>query len=313
MIFRNTFRLLFSNFSNVWKLLLYYFICFSITALVCSGFIMPIINELARDGILTKLWDIISNFFVIGPEASLVALHEVIVQTIAILSDNLTLKFFSIFTIIWLFLVFPITLDMAKIALGEVIYGYMTSQVKYSFTGRYVKNIGKGISYSALKYAVQLVFRALNIGVIVCFFQFLIKGGGYVFLAMLVFALLLLLVALKRTLFSCWMPAICVLSEDAFSSLATNFKTSFRNFFVIFSNMLVLEIVAIVFNLIFGVFTATVSLIITLPITVFVFAIAEMTSFFSSRGMRFYVYPDMFISPKKFEEQDSISRIKNLI
>ena len=313
MIFRNTFRLLFSNFSNVWKLLLYYFICVIITALVCSGFVMPLISEFARAGILTDTGNIASNFFVVGPEASLTALHEVNLRIIEILSANVTLKFFSVFTLTWLLFIFPLTLTMGQIALGEVLYGYMTSQVKYSFTGRYVKNMGKGFIYATLRYALLLVFNLINVGVIVCFFNLLIKGGGYVILAMLVFALLILLVALKRTLFSCWMPAICVLNEDIFASLVTNIKTSFRNFFTIFSNMLLLEILAIVFNLIFGVFTATVSLVVTLPITVFVFSIAEMTSFFSSRGMRFYVYPDMFISPKKFEEQDSIARIKNLI
>ena len=29
--------------------------------------------------------------------------------------------------------------------------------------------------------------------------------------------------------------------------------------------------------------------------------------------MRFYVYPDMFISPKRFEEQDKIKKIKYLV
>ena len=38
-----------------------------------------------------------------------------------------------------------------------------------------------------------------------------------------------------------------------------------------------------------------------------------MVSYFSSCGMRFYVYPDMFISPKKFEEQDKVKKVKYII
>jgi len=38
-----------------------------------------------------------------------------------------------------------------------------------------------------------------------------------------------------------------------------------------------------------------------------------MVSYFTSQGMRFYVYPDLFVSPKHFEEQDKLRKIKNLL
>lgn len=313
MIFRNTFRLLFSNFSNVWKLLLYYFICFALTALVCGFFIAPVIRELASANVFSDFAELVRNFFSRSPSSSAHSWQEICSRIVDILTDNVTLRFYTIFSGVWILFVFPITLDMSKLAVGEVLYGYMTSQVKYSFAGRYIKNVGKSLAYSIVRYAVQLLLTIMNIFVFYYCIHLLVQGGSNILLAVLVFALFIMLCALKNTMFSCWMPAIAVLNIDVFSALGVNMKTTFRKFFSIYSTMIVLEVIAIGFNLICGVFTASVGLIITLPLTIFVFTIAQMVSFFFAHGMRFYVYPDMFISPKKFEEQDSISRIKNLV
>ena len=313
MIFRNTFRLLFSNFSNVWKLLLYYIICIALTALVCGWFVVPVVRELSDANVFKDLMEVIGNFFSNTPSSSAYTLQEISDRVMDIFAVHVEFKAYSLFTMIWLVLVFPITLDLASLAVGEVLYGYMTSQVKYSFTGRYVKNLGRSLSYAIIRYALSIFINVLIVTSFYGLLQFVVWGGLYIMLSIGMLAVMIFLCALKHTIFSCWMPAMAVLDLDVFGALKMNVKNVFRKFFAIFSNMLLLELLAIVVNLIFGVFTASVSLIVTIPLTIFVFEIARMVSFFFAHGMRFYVYPDMFISPKKFEEQDSIVRIKNLV
>lgn len=313
MIFRNTFRLLFSNFSNVWKLLLYYIICTALTAFVCGWFVVPVVRELADANVFKDLVDVIGNFFSNTPSSSAYTLQEISERVVDIFAVHVEFKAYTLFTIIWLVLVFPITLDLSSLALGEVLYGYMTSQVKYSFSGRFVKNLGKSLSYAIMRYALSIIINVLIVASFYGLLHFVVLGGLYILLSIVMLAVMIVLCALKHTIFSCWMPAMAVLDMDVFAALKMNTKTVVRKFFAIFSNMLLLEFMAIVVNLIFGVFTASVSLIVTLPLTIFVFEIARMVSFFFAHGMRFYVYPDMFISPKKFEEQDSIVRIKNLV
>ncbi|MBQ3047805.1 MAG: hypothetical protein IJD48_02190, partial [Clostridia bacterium] len=135
----------------------------------------------------------------------------------------------------------------------------------------------------------------------------------YVLLDIVLIALLLCVIAFKYTLFSCFMPSIAVLDCNVFRALDKNFKVVFKNFFRIFSNCITLVLTALVVNLIFCVFSFGVSLVVTLPLTAVVFVIFQMVSYFSSCGMRFYVYPDMFISPKKFEEQDKVKKVKYII
>ena len=203
---------------------------------------------------------------------------------------------------------------MAGLALGEVFYGYMTSQVKYGFTGRYIKNIGKSCVYAFFKYLVQLVLNVAVFAIFYLMIKFYSLGSFlYVLLDVVLIALLLCVVAFKYTVFSCFMPAMAVLDCNVFKALNKNFKVVYKNFFRIFSNCITLLITAVVLNLICCVFTFSVSLVVTLPLTAVVFVIFQMVSYFSSCGMRFYVYPDMFISPKKFEEQDKVKKVKYII
>lgn len=313
MIFKNTFRLIVSNFSSVWKLLLYYVICIALTVLVCGWFLVPLIRELSVAGVFASIVDFFSQIFSRPVAESAEVLSEIWSNIMEILQANVSLKFNSIFIMAWMLFVLPLTIKMGELACGEVLYGYMTSAVKYGFTGRYIKNFGKSFVFSLVSFFVGLIF---NILMLTCFYfavHFFIIGGFNIALAVLCLALLCVLCALKIATFSAWMPSIAVLDLDAFRALKMNFKTIKRNFLSIFSNMLLFIIFAIVFNLVFAVFTATISLFITLPLTAFAFIVARMVAFFFSHGMKFYVYPDMVISPKTFEEQDCISQMKHLI
>lgn len=314
MIFRNTIRLLLSNFSNVWKVLVYYIICIALTIAVCFTVANPIISKLSEAGVFESLGNLINSLLNSAPTTNVCSLNQIIDTSWQVLATNIQFRFNYVFLIVWLVFVFPFTLDLAQLALGEVFYGFMTSQVKYGFTGRYIKNISKSLLYTLVRYFVMLVF---NVGTILLFVGIIkliaLRTIGNIFLSVFVFAFTLCFIALKHTLFSCWMPAIAVLDGGVIKSLKQNFKCVFNKFPSIYSNFLSLVLTAFVINAIFGVFTFTVSIVVTLPLTAVVFVICQMVSYFSSQGMRFYVYQDVFISPKRVEEQDKITKLKYLI
>ncbi len=314
MIFRNTIRLLLTNFSNVWKVLLYYVICISLSFCVCYFLASPIIAKLVEAQIFVEFGQAFGGLFSKPLQASAATFEQLFQRVGEVLTTNIQFRFNYIFLGVWTLFIFPLTLDFAQLASGEVLYGFMTSQVKYNWTGRYIKNIGKSVLYSMLRYCVVLVFNVVALGGIYYTIKFASAGDiRYALLSVWVFALVIVTLALKQALFSCWMPSIAVLDKNVASALSQNFSCVFRNFWNIFSTSLLLVILAIVINLLCAVFTLSVALVVTIPATAFMFVVFQMVSFFSTQGMRFYVYPDMFISPKRFEEQDNIEKMKNLI
>ena len=317
MIFRNAFRLLLTNFSSVWRVLVYYLICIALTLGVCYYVAEPIIIKLSDAQVFNNLLDMLNNLFyqTEGVIASTIAaLKNIWETTVQVITANTQLMFNYIFLIVWLAFIFPFTLDLAQLALGEVFYGFMTSQVRYGFTGRYIKNIGKSAVYSLSKYLVQFIFNLFNLALFVLIVKLFTLGNFlYVLLDVLLFAGLIISVSLKYTLFSCWMPGIAVLNSLSFKALHKNFKIVFKKFFNIFSNCLVLVLSAFVFNFLFIAYTFGVGLVFSFPLTAVLFVCFQMVSYFNCQGMRYYVYPEVFVSPKKFEEQDKIKKIKDII
>lgn len=314
MIFRNSIRLLLTNFSTVWKVLVYYLICFTLTIGVCYLLAEPIVEQLTQANIFKDTIDIINNFFSNNPTTTAYTMSEVLNNAWTIIITNIQFKFNFIFLIVWLVFFFPYMLNLCQLAMGDVLYGYMTSQVKYSFTGRMIINLGRSAIFSLVRFLVFLLLNLAGLGLLVLAVSLAVTGVfGNILLALGVLTLLICFMAFKQTLFSCWMPALAVLGVGPFVALKRNFKSVFRNFFGFYSNFLLFTILAVVINLFCCVFTASVSLIITLPLTAFAFSVFQMVTYFTSQGMRFYVYPDMFISPKHFEEQDKIGKIKNIL
>lgn len=318
MVFRNAFRLLLSNFSSVWKVLVYYLICIALTVAVCYYVAEPIIAELSKANVFQDFVDMLNNIFYQkeGVIATTIETTNKILSTAwEVLKSNLQVFMFNyIFVIVWVVFVLPFMFDLAQLALGEVLYGFMTSQVKYGFTGRYIKNIGKGCIYSVSRYFVQLILNAITMFLFIVMVKFFTLGNIlYVLLDILLLAAVVLVLTLKYTIFSCWMPGIAVLNLRCFKALNRNFKIVFKRFFKIFSNCLAIMLSAFVFNFLFFAYTFGIGLAFSLPVTVVLFAAFQMVTYFNSQGMRYYVYPDTFVSPKKFEEQDKIKKIKNLI
>ncbi|NCB48257.1 MAG: hypothetical protein EOM55_01310 [Clostridia bacterium] len=314
MIFRNSIRLLLTNFSTVWKVLVYYLICFTVTIGVCYLLAEPIVQKLTQANIFEDAIAIINNIFSSNPTTTAYTASELLSKAWTIIITNFQFKFNFIFLIIWLVFAFPYLLNLCQLAMGDLLYGYMTSQVKYSFSGRMIINLGRSAVFSLVRFVVMLAFNLVSIGLFVLSVSLAITGViSNILLALGVLTLLICFVAFKQTLFSCWMPALAVLGVNPFKALKRNFKAVFQNFFAVYSNFLLLCFLTVVVNLFCCVFTASISLIITLPLTVFAFSVFQMVTYFTSQGMRFYVYPDLFISPKHFEEQDKIKRIKNLL
>ncbi len=314
MMFRNSVRLLLTNFSNVWKLLVYYIICTVFTVLICVPILSPIVGKLSEANVFGDFWALANSMFY-NPGDIAYTINDVINNFISVISSNASqfLVNYILFGFV-IFFVAPFIYGLGSLPMGDVLYGFMTSQVRYTFTGSYIRNLGKSSLYCLTK---NLFILPLNLIIVAVAYGILklatMNSIGYVFLAVLVFAMFLMLIALKVSLFNCWMPGMAVLNVGPFKALKISFKSVFRKFGSIYSTAILFALLAVGVSFCLGVFTFLIALIVILPLIVFTFIVFQMVAYFTSQGMRFYVYPDMFISPKKFEERDTIKKIRFIV
>lgn len=312
MMLGYTFKLLLSNFSNVWKMLLYRIICLLCVLGLTTVVFWPIINTLIRENFFVNVQSTFEGFlFNLNIENLFVNVDSVIKNFCEIISKNgYVLQ--AVLCGVMFIILFVFLEGYGKFAMTESINGYMSSLTKYSFVNSYVANFGKATLHNLIS-----LITIVPINLVIWIGTYLFASNLYskigVFAIVLAFFIATILLALKNTAFSGWRTASIVHNATTFGSLKKGFVSIKKRFFRGLSNYLLLVIIAVVLNVLALTLTAAVGLFITMPLVSLMFAIANQVNYYEAMGMRFYIDSDRIISPKKLEQQDSFAKVKHLI
>ncbi|MDR0850333.1 MAG: hypothetical protein LBN07_02480 [Christensenellaceae bacterium] len=313
MTFLNTVKIVMANFSAVWKLLLYYIICAAVLFTVLYFAVSPVFDALKSAGVFQDLLNMINSVFTGSSVAT--QTDNAFSKAFSVLSSNVDMfAFHYVLIMLMLFIIIPFCFGLAELAIGEVLYGYMSSQTKYGFTRSFIGKVGKSCLLQLTKLLLLLPVNIIVILEVYGILHLLAIGGiGLIFAAFLIILMTIVTLALKDTLFSCWMPAMLILDIGPFKALRKSMGTVSRRFLKIFSTNLVLVLIMFSINLFFGLFTLLIAMVITIPLTTFVFTVSNMVEYFTGQGMKFYVTQGIVCEPKRMEEQDGIVRLKKIV
>ncbi|MEG1500201.1 MAG: hypothetical protein RR400_03980, partial [Clostridia bacterium] len=184
MMFKNSVKLLSANFSTVWKLLVYTFVVCSVSFLLLlpvgrnildafgsTNFFAQLFNCLSSFNLGTSLFQVFGNFY------SLAALFFASIKALFAISI-----FSGVYSIFILAFVLPFLYNFAELAVGECLYGYMSSLTRISFTGSLFKNAAKSCLYGLMKLVI-----ILPINLIICMMIFAVLKLGTISKVMLYF------------------------------------------------------------------------------------------------------------------------------
>ena len=308
MMFKNSLKLLCTNFDKVWKLLVYHIlsmaVCFGFLAIFYGDFIS--IAKIAFND--AELGNVFQSGTIFGSSIA-TALTNIANFVIIFFKDLFVLNVgLGIYFCFIVFYLFPLLMNMGKYVTCEMMYGYMSSCQKQSFTGIYLKTLKSSLAYASLKTIYSIPFNALIVLSMWGLTRIDNKVFDYIMPIMFVIVPALLM-AFKEVFNSGWSPAKVVYNHNILSSFTIGVRAVFRRGARVFSTSFIINLLAIVLSMILGVY----SIIIILPLISPLLHIFEMVMFFSSQGMRFYVEADRIISPKKLEEVDKIEDAKFLL
>lgn len=312
MMFKNSIKLLVSNFSTVWKLLAYKLIVIAIVVgLFCvslsylnqldtiENFSNSLISFLTTANVASVPTAIVNNFLIL-----VVAGFDVIYELI------IELPFVFSYIVLLFVFILPYLWHLSDIATSESLFGFMASQTKFGFTSSLIRNLNSANAYSWAYTILILPFNlAFLAGVIGLLFVSQLSTL-LMFLSPLVILLLTLIYySLRTTVLSCWASGITTTNSSTFKGFRRNLSAISRRFFRIWSTAIVFVFGFIVVSLLIGAF----GLIFLLPIFCLTISVFGMVVFFETQGMRYYVDFDKIISPKKLEQTDKINKLKFII
>lgn len=308
MMFKNSIKLLCTNFDKVWKLLVYQILSWGVIA----GLIAIFYKTLAP--CVTEAWNLydLDSLFATGTfyglriSSALGAVCKAILKFFELLfASNAGV---GIYLMLILFVVRPIFAGVGKYVVCEMMYNFMATSSKQGFTSTLLRTLNKSLPFALMRMLYILPFDVIIISSV--FGLTIITHPIYAYaMPIMVVIIPSLLLALKETLIAGWAPAMVVYGCNVFKAYPKGMKAIFRRGLRVYSTSLVLYLLALVLTMVIGLY----SLIIILPVLYPLFVILECVAFFSSQGMRFYCDLDTIVSPKKLEEVDKIQDAKYLL
>ena len=312
MMFKNTLRLSFSNFSNTWKILLYKIIVILCVLGLTSVAGWNIINTLINNGFFAEVKVLMQGLMF---NISFINIYTMLSEALKLLTNILINNGLMVQACLILggFLVgFFYVSGLISLAVTNVISAYMSSCAKFGMSNTYVSSLKKSFFVQIFRTIIYLPIIVGTLLLTLTVYEALI--GVSVFLALFVSTLIIIvLFSLFITVFCGWLPALAVHDCNGLVALIKGFKAVSRRFWKTFSTALAIVVCLLAVNLFALSFTFGVGLLITLPLTELIIIIFGTVMYYGANGMRYYTDPNTIVDTKKLEQQDSVFKAKNII
>ncbi len=316
MIYKNSLKIMMTNFSLVSRILVFLVFHFAIVFGLSYMFLLPIIHLMNSSGFFTNAQNYYFSFLqTLNLQQAFADVASLMNQFNVLLNNNLStvvfplLAFFVTFAVVGSFLS-----NMYHMAISNSLYYSMSNNVKMKFLPSFVSTLGQNLKYSLFALLTKLPLTIIIVSALILSFQLLTVGGAVALFAPLLIMLgLFLLLSAKTTLFYGWVPAIVVLNKGILFGLDKSLKLTLRKLKKVYANSFYMVLTIFVVNVFAALVTFGASLLLTIPMSILLMNAFSMVVFYSNYGMRYYVDEFNVIVPAKLEHTEPLSDIKYII
>lgn len=316
MMYKNSSRILFSNFNLVWKTLLYFILTMLVSLGLAYATALPILNVLSKEGVFSSIKTAFSSFFTKFDFSKLFSdFAEIINHSLEVITKNASsLVIYVILFVMVILFVRKFLTGFSRLANSNCLYHSMSSNIKYGFSSSLITNLSTNIKMQFASILIELPFDILIIAISFGVLKLFEIGSVMAIVApILAIFSFLILKSLKLTIFSGWIPAVTVFNCGVFKGLKKGCIATNRRFLKVFSTSVAISLSILFINFFFGVFTFGIGFIITIPLSFVFIDIFKMVMFFGSQGMRFYTDANNVVVPKRLEETEKLKNIKFMV
>ncbi len=294
MIYKNSMKLITSNFSLVWTQLAYTLarlhIILGLTVLVSR----PIIDLLASYNFNQTLGNVWQSVYT-NTSSVLSALRETIVSFCSIISQNFGKIWYSVLLFFFVTVVINAFLKhVGKYTLSYVAHNNFTSLNRCGYCHSLVSNMGKICKYALCRLVLDLPFTALKVLYVVVYCYCLNNWILAIVGISLLIILFTITYALQISICNNFAVEQIITGKNPFKSVFRSYKSQ-KDFAKVFSNAIVIVLTIIVINLVIGVFSFGAGLLIIIPASMVLVVIFELISHYTITQQRYYLSPTIIV------------------
>ena len=298
MLYKNSLKLLSSNFSLVWKHLLYMLVSGLLTIGLVLLFAGPSVDCLKNSELSSTASNLLSTIYT-EPQTIFAVIREIVYLFFSILGANFGSIWYSIIGLVIMGYLVPSYLcAIGEYNLASVSHKRMTSLLDVGYTQNMIASLRSSAGFAFVKMIARIPFDLLKLFFILLFFSFSNSFWASLLCLFFLSAILLLFHSIQTVFFSCYAPYMVEKGGNPFKGLYKSITLSFVKFEKVFSNAIILVLTCVFVNALLGIFTVFSGLLITIPATFVVGAFFSNVTYLSVKGERYYLSPSIIVNSK---------------
>ena len=312
MAFKNSLKLLASNFSVVWKHLVFVLITTLISVGLVFAFASPVIEVLTESGWTATASSLVKTIYT-DPVAIFEVIKELSLSFFSVIYSNLSNIWFSVIGLLVSGYFIPSFLDgVGFYNVTSVMQKQMTSLLGVGYTQNLISTLRSSVKYSLVKCLIKIPFDLVKILLVVTFFRLSTSFfTSLVFLSLLSLGLILI-AGLELSVIAAFAPCMVEIGGNPFKAFSKSIVPVFKKFMNTFSNAIVITLCCVFVNMFLGIFTVFSSLLVTIPASSAFVAIFGNVVYLSSNQKRYYLSKSIIVNPSIDENKlDQKNQNKN--
>lgn len=301
MIYKNSVKLLTSNFSLVWKQLAYTLLRIAFIVGLTMLVSMPILEVFKSEGFLQSLatmWESVytnaSSFFLASKD-TIELFFAIIWRNMGSLWGSIIL-FFLVTVVINSFLK-----SVGKYTLTYVAHSNFTCLNNCGYSQSLLCNFKDICIYSLCRLVLDIPFAIIKALFVIVYCQVLKSWIWAIIGISLLVILYTIIYALQITLYNNLAVAQIMTKKNPFKTAFKAYKNK-KDLFKVFSNAIVIVLTIIVLNVILGVFTIGAGLLISMPASMAMVVIFELVSYYTINKQRYYLSSTIIVDTQVTDE-----------
>ncbi len=301
MSYKNTMKLFTSNFTLVWKQLLYLICCVLLFSLCTSTVTTPIIELLKENGV-TEDFKILFKTFYNTPSEFALRVSDMIKHIVNPILSNFSEIWLSLIGTIVLCVLLPYVLfQMSTYNITSILYQKFTMNMNVNYIHNGVSTLKQSFKFAFANILFNMPFFALTL-VIIEVYLLISKTIITSLVGLMGMSLLLiLLTSVKTSIFTYYTAYMVEHNADPFVSFGKGLFHVFKNFWKIMAISIILILTIMVANGFIAMFTFFAGLLISIPATFVLFSIYYLVTYFNIKGTRYYLSDTIIYNPTRYE------------
>ena len=299
MSYKNTMKIFSSNFSLVWKHVLYFSLCILFFAICTYYSAKPLIELFEENMVGVEFNALFDGFYSRGN------ITTDIFDVLSHIFDVLLTNFGSVYMYVILFLLFAFLLpyiffQIANYNLCSIMYKKLSMNMTVGYFQNLVGTLKNSIIYALTNVVLSIPFWSINIVLVEIYIGFfdniIMRYLGLVALS----GLLILLGSVKNALTAVYVGNAVETENLAPIAFGNSLPISLKNFASILSTCILMKLTIVVSNGFVGIFTFFAGLILSIPATAVLQSVGFTVLYCNKTGQRYYLGNSFIFNPVKY-------------